>query len=69
MSLTGPLGTYVNPGGHVHETITVMTADNLTLVGRSSTDNSWFPGYVSEFIVNTMVNNSYSNSLIINIGQ
>lgn len=23
MSTVGPLGTYVNPGGHVHETLTV----------------------------------------------
>jgi cereblon len=48
MSVTGPLGTYVNTGGYVHETITAITASNLSLVGRSSTENSWFPGSVIE---------------------
>lgn len=40
----GPMGAYVNPGGHVHETLTVRTAVGMTLVGRPSTENSWFPG-------------------------
>ncbi|ESO12236.1 hypothetical protein HELRODRAFT_105243 [Helobdella robusta] len=44
MSLEGPLGTYVNPGGHVHETLTVYHANNLSTVGRPSTESSWFPG-------------------------
>lgn len=45
MSVEGPLGAYVNPGGHVHETLTTYKASNLSLVGRSSTEHSWFPGY------------------------
>ncbi|XP_070192789.1 protein cereblon-like isoform X2 [Littorina saxatilis] len=45
MSSEGPLGAYVNPGGHVHETLTLYKANNLRLVGYSSTEHSWFPGY------------------------
>jgi len=45
MSIEGPLQNYVNPAGHVHETLTVYKASNLRLFGRSSTDQSWFPGY------------------------
>lgn len=45
MSLEGPLAAYVNPGGYVHETITVYKAKGLTLMGDPSTENSWFPGY------------------------
>ena len=44
MALEGPLGAYVNPGGHVHETLTLYNAQGLTLIGRSSTEHSWFPG-------------------------
>ena len=39
------MGAYVNPGGHVHETLTVYNAEGLVLLGRPSTENSWFPGY------------------------
>ncbi|XP_025108167.1 protein cereblon-like isoform X2 [Pomacea canaliculata] len=45
MSEEGPLSAYVNPGGHVHETLTVSKARNLHLIGRSSSEHSWFPGY------------------------
>ncbi|XP_072178020.1 protein cereblon-like [Diadema setosum] len=45
MSLDGPMAAYVNPGGYVHETLTVYRAQNLNLVGRPSKENSWFPGY------------------------
>jgi len=44
MSMSGPLSAYVNPGGHVHETVTVYQAKNLSLFGRPSTEHSWFPG-------------------------
>ena len=44
MSLEGPMGAYVNPGGYVHETLTVYKAQGLNLIGRASTENSWFPG-------------------------
>lgn len=45
MSKEGPQGAFVNPGGHVHETLTLHRAKNLRLVGRPSTEYSWFPGY------------------------
>ncbi|XP_072027425.1 protein cereblon-like [Amphiura filiformis] len=45
MSLDGPMANYVNPGGYVHETLTLYRAQNLNLIGRPSTENSWFPGY------------------------
>ncbi|UYV67156.1 CRBN [Cordylochernes scorpioides] len=45
MSREGPQGTYVNPNGYVHETLTVYKARGLVLVGRASTEHSWFPGY------------------------
>lgn len=44
MSLQGPQGTYVNPNGYVHEAITLYKAKGLILQGRSSTEQSWFPG-------------------------
>lgn len=45
MSVHGFMSAYVNPNGHVHETLTVYKAKNLSLIGRPSTDYSWFPGY------------------------
>ncbi|XP_056660526.1 protein cereblon isoform X7 [Monodelphis domestica] len=45
LSLCGPMAAYVNPHGYVHETLTVYKACNLNLIGRSSTEHSWFPGY------------------------
>ncbi|CAH1784300.1 unnamed protein product, partial [Owenia fusiformis] len=45
MTLQGPMAAYVNPGGHVHETLTVYKAQNLSMVGGPSTEHSWFPGY------------------------
>ncbi|XP_065897971.1 protein cereblon-like isoform X2 [Dysidea avara] len=45
MSVEGPLALYVNPGGYVHDTLTVMDASHLRTMGRSSTEHSWFPGY------------------------
>lgn len=40
------MAAYVNPHGYVHETLTVYKASNLNLIGRPSTEHSWFPGYV-----------------------
>ena len=41
MSVDGPLAAaYVNPGGFVHDTLTVTAAVNLRRQGRSSTENS-----------------------------
>ncbi|KAM4721659.1 protein cereblon [Rhinophrynus dorsalis] len=45
LSLCGPMAAYVNPHGYVHETLTVYKAFNLSLVGRPSTENTWFPGF------------------------
>ena len=45
MSVHGFMSAYINPNGHVHETLTVYKAKNLTLIGRPSTEFSWFPGY------------------------
>ncbi|MEE6526685.1 hypothetical protein FKM82_027471 [Ascaphus truei] len=45
LSLCGPMAAYVNPHGYVHETLTVYKAFNLSLMGRSSTEHSWFPGF------------------------
>ena len=44
MSVDGPLAAYVNPGGIVHDTLTVLEASNLKKSGRPSTEHSWFPG-------------------------
>jgi len=45
MSSEGPQGAFVNPGGVVHETLTLYRAKNLRLVGHPSAEYSWFPGY------------------------
>ena len=44
MSVSGPMAAYVNPGGVVHETLTLYKASSLVLRGRKSTEYSWFPG-------------------------
>jgi cereblon len=44
MAIEGPMGAYCNPAGYVHETFTVYKAQGLNLIGRPTTDNSWFPG-------------------------
>ncbi|KAL1455958.1 hypothetical protein WDU94_000720 [Cyamophila willieti] len=45
MSASGPQGTYVNPSGYIHETITLYTADQIRVDSVLSTEYSWFPGY------------------------
>ena len=42
MSREGPQGAFVNPGGHVHETLTLYRAKNLRLVGRPSTEYRYY---------------------------
>lgn len=45
MSVEGPQGTYCNPGGHVHEIVTLYKAHGMTLAPDDpSTQYSWFPG-------------------------
>ena len=46
MSVDGPLASYVNPGGYVHDTLTLTEATNLRRASRPCTEHSWFPGYV-----------------------
>jgi len=46
MSATGPMAAYVNPGGIVHETLTLHKAHSLYLTGSPSSQDSWFPGYM-----------------------
>ncbi|XP_064399498.1 protein cereblon-like isoform X7 [Halichondria panicea] len=45
MSVDGPLAAYVNPGGYVHDTLTLTKAVHLNVQGGPSSDHSWFPGY------------------------
>ena len=40
MSKEGPQGAFVNPNGHVHETLTLYKAKSLRLVGQPSTEYS-----------------------------
>lgn len=47
MSAEGPQGTYVNPGGYVHELITVKKVKNVFTSGYPEKNYSWFPGFVS----------------------
>ncbi|KAL6433699.1 hypothetical protein ACFW04_005755 [Cataglyphis niger] len=46
MNKEGPQGTYVNPGGIIHETITFYHVQGIMLSDAApSTEYSWFPGY------------------------
>lgn len=45
LSFEGPMGTFVNPHGCVHETLTLRKAKHLSLRGRTQTEFSWYPGY------------------------
>ncbi|BAT78365.1 hypothetical protein LR48_Vigan04g206700 [Vigna angularis] len=45
MSSEGPLSAYVNPGGYVHEIMTLYKANGLSLLGPAVAEYSWFPGY------------------------
>ena len=49
MSVDGPVASYVNPGGHVHDTLTAKRAENVRSHGGPSTEHSWFPGYATSF--------------------
>ena len=46
MSVDGSLTTHMNPAGYVHDVLTVSNAKNFNLLGLSSTEFSWFPGWV-----------------------
>ncbi|KAG5307589.1 CRBN protein, partial [Pseudoatta argentina] len=46
MNKEGPQGSYVNPGGVIHETITFYHVQGVLLNNSDpSTEYSWFPGY------------------------
>lgn len=47
MSTEGIVGVFVNEHGFVHQTMTLRTVRRrgLSLVGRPTAENSWFPGY------------------------
>ena len=44
MSSDGPLGAYANPGGYVHEVITLTRTDGIAVTGPPTKEYSWFPG-------------------------
>jgi cereblon len=41
----GPVATFVNPGGFVHEVRTLRDAPGALHAGRRVRADSWFPGY------------------------
>ncbi|KAK1370128.1 ATP-dependent protease La (LON) domain protein [Heracleum sosnowskyi] len=45
MSSMGPFGAYLNSSGYVHEIVTLLKVNGLSLVGHPSEEYSWFPGY------------------------
>ena len=45
MSASGLMAAYVNPHGQIHETLTVLQAKNIRLLGQEVAEHSWFPGY------------------------
>lgn len=55
MSVEGPQGTYVNPGGFVHETLTLHKAEGLRCLNEDpSTEYSWFPGWEITFEITSL---------------
>lgn len=45
MSEEGSVGTFVNPGGYIHQIVTLYHISRARLIGNPSTEDSWFPGY------------------------
>ena len=46
MSSAGVMGTYVNPGGYIHQMTTTLEAEGLLTNGdEPCSQDSWFPGY------------------------
>ncbi|KOB66813.1 putative cereblon [Operophtera brumata] len=45
MSSDGVHSTYTNPGGHMHDVVTVTRAVHVAPAGLASAEYSWFPGY------------------------
>lgn len=46
MPSDGPLGAYPNSCGYVHEILTLLKVNGLSLAGHPSEKYSWFSGYV-----------------------
>lgn len=46
MSHSGPQSSFVNPGGFIHDTITVRKAEGLMQAYNWSDQFTWFPGYL-----------------------
>lgn len=67
MSVEGPQGTFVNPGGYVHEMLTLSKASNLTYYVRPSTEHSWFPGQVK--VESCFLSQCWNNLTSCNLGQ
>lgn len=45
MSIDGPQGMYCNPGGYVHDVVTVYNVTGISLgIEDPSVLYSWFPG-------------------------
>jgi len=42
---SGLIEAYVNPHGQIHETLTVLQATNIRLLGQEVAEHSCFPGY------------------------
>jgi cereblon len=52
MSKQGFMQAYLNPGGYVHETLTVYKVKGVSLMGDPpSTLHSWFPGNLTSIVV------------------
>ena len=45
MAEKGPVGVYVNPGGFLHEVVTVSRVVGIEVLGDPTTEASWFVGY------------------------
>jgi cereblon len=45
MAADGPVAAFVNPGGFVHEIVTVRAVQEVRLLGPAVSEDSWFPGY------------------------
>ena len=46
MSAEGPQSIFVNPNGHLHETLTLRRTTGLRCITRPSREFCWFPGLV-----------------------
>ncbi|KAL6547551.1 hypothetical protein OROHE_009256 [Orobanche hederae] len=52
MSSDGPMGTYANPHGFVHEVMTLTKTDGIAVSGPPVKEFSWFPGCMHGRLLN-----------------